>query len=273
MSDMFGIGTAVQAGTSLASAGIQSAAINRATDAQAQAAQNSLNFQKDQFQYQKDIQAPYAAAGQVGLNNIQGSGLLSYGGTPLDNGFFGAGDTQTAQFNPNIDITQDPSYQFRLQQGMQALQRSQAATGISGGAAAKAISDYAQGSASQEYANAYQRALQTSSQNASINNQNFGQDLNTYNANANHSQQMFNEQQQVQGNIFNRNAALAGVGQTSVNQLQNAGQSAVAANNATTAQLGNALSAGSAAQGNVWGNAMNQGGNALNSYLLNRGQS
>jgi hypothetical protein len=77
---------------------------------------------------------------------------------------------------------------------------------------------------------------------------------------------------QNQSNAYNRLAAMAGVGQTSAQQLQNAGQAATSQYGATTAQLGNALSAGSAAQGQIWGNAVAQGGNALNSYLLNRNQ-
>lgn len=57
-------------------------------------------------------------------------------------------------------ITDDPGYQFRLQQGQQALERSAAAKGgLLTGGTAKALERYAQGTASQEYANAYARAL------------------------------------------------------------------------------------------------------------------
>ena len=53
----------------------------------------------------------------------------------------------------------DPGYQFRLQQGQQALDASAAARGtLRGGAQMKALTDYGQQAGSQEYANAYNRA-------------------------------------------------------------------------------------------------------------------
>jgi hypothetical protein len=52
----------------------------------------------------------------------------------------------------------DPSYQWRLQQGQQALERSMAGKGsVLGGAAAKSMARYAQGLASTEYQNAFNR--------------------------------------------------------------------------------------------------------------------
>lgn len=54
----------------------------------------------------------------------------------------------------------DPGYQFRLQQGLGALQASQAAKGLlRSGASYKGLEDYGQASASQEYQNVFQRAL------------------------------------------------------------------------------------------------------------------
>jgi hypothetical protein len=57
-------------------------------------------------------------------------------------------------------LQQDPGYQFRLQQGMQALDRQGAAGGLRlSGAQLKAAQQYSQGEASQEYDAAYNRAL------------------------------------------------------------------------------------------------------------------
>lgn len=56
------------------------------------------------------------------------------------------------------DFTEDPGYQFALSQGQQALQRAQAAGGgLVSGAAVKALTDYNQGEADQQYQNAYDR--------------------------------------------------------------------------------------------------------------------
>lgn len=57
------------------------------------------------------------------------------------------------------DLMNDPSYQFRLQQGQDALAQNQVAGGLNlSGAAAKQMNDYSQNVASTEYANAYNRA-------------------------------------------------------------------------------------------------------------------
>jgi hypothetical protein len=57
-------------------------------------------------------------------------------------------------------LAQDPGYQFRLEQGRQALEASAAARGgLLSGSTGQALSQYGQDLASQEYANAYQRAL------------------------------------------------------------------------------------------------------------------
>jgi hypothetical protein len=63
----------------------------------------------------------------------------------------------TGTFKPS-DLTTDPSYQWRLNQGLQALKASGAATGmLQTGQGLKDINDYAQGAASQEYQNAFNR--------------------------------------------------------------------------------------------------------------------
>lgn len=73
-----------------------------------------------------------------------------------------------AKFNPG-DLTQDPGYQFRLQQGEQAIGRQQAAKGsyFSGGAL-KAAQDYGQGLADSTYNDAYNRWLQQNHQNIGV---------------------------------------------------------------------------------------------------------
>jgi hypothetical protein len=295
MGDVFGISGAVQGAASLGAAGIQAGAVNRATQAQQQAAQNSLDFAKSQYQDEQQRQSPYYNAGTQALGNLNNA---LYNGAlakwdPIDTTYHGPGDATSIQyqnqgplqmgaFDPNsVNMEADKGYQFRLSEGLKALQGSQAATGVSGGAAAKAINNYAQDTASNEYGNAYQRALgsyQTNAgvqqQNYALNNQNsmnaFNTRLGAYNAQVGNNLNTANSALQNQSNAYNRLAAMAGIGQTSAQQLGNAGQAATQQYGNTTAQLGNALSAGSAAQGSIWGNALNQGGNALNGYLLNR---
>jgi len=111
------------------------------------------------------------------------------------------------------DFQQDPGYAFRLSEGQKALDRQAAARGglISGGAL-KAAGRYGQDMASQEYQNAFNRAFTG-----------YGTDVARENQ------------------LYNRQAALAGIGQTSTNLVNQAGQNY--ANNA-----GNLITGGAAAQ-------------------------
>lgn len=83
-------------------------------------------------------------------------------------------DALAAGFNPE-NLQDDPSYQFRLNQGQNALTRSLGASGLSqSGAALKAAQDYGQGLASQEYANAYNRWLAQNQQLGGVANMGLG---------------------------------------------------------------------------------------------------
>ncbi len=77
----------------------------------------------------------------------------------------------------------DPSYEWRLSQGLKGLERSAARRGtLLTGGLLKAEQDYGQNAASQEYGNAYQRALSAYGTNRDTNAQNYGQNLNSYQA-------------------------------------------------------------------------------------------
>lgn len=78
---------------------------------------------------------------------------------------------QTWEQDPNA-ITSDPSYQWRLKQGTEALENSAAARGgLLSGNTGRALTDYAQNTASKEYQNEFNRWLQRLGigQNASSN--------------------------------------------------------------------------------------------------------
>jgi len=302
--DVFGVGAGIQGAAAISSAALQSHAINKATEAQQKAAENQLGFQKEMYSTQQQAFEPYLETGRQALGNLnqQMQGGLNqnladqYGGqiqnfnpdAIVRNPDFAAPQTETANFDPNVNIQQDPGFKFRIEQGLEALQRSHTATGVSGGAAAKAITEYSQGLASQEYGQAYQRGLQSSERNQSINQQNFGQAAQNYSLNsANHQQWIQNALGANQANNqnalgrynmaegqrtgqFNREATLAGIGQTSNQALIGAGQAAAQGVNQAYAGMGNANSAGSAAQGNVWGNALNGLGQMGNQYMMMR---
>ena len=191
--------------------------------------------------------------------------LFGQGGIPLTGGPGSADDNSFGSllrgygktFQAPTDVTEqdDPGYKFRLQQGNDAIQRSAAARGgLLTGGTAKALSDYAQGSASQEYGNVYNRALSTFDNN-------------------------YNQFNNDQTNKFNRLASLAGFGQTAAGQLSNAGNNA--ANNVSSTlltsgqQIGNDIQNAGAARAsgyvggaNAVGGAINNGTGSLTNAIL-----
>jgi hypothetical protein len=131
---------------------------------------------KGVYGMQGSYAAPNAANGQLDLIQRQGteSGTGADKGTGIDP--FGPNATKalgplltpwTQEFNhagfvAPTDVTEqnDPGYQFRQQQGQQALERSASARGtLLTGGTLKDEQDYAQGLASQEYGNVWNRAF------------------------------------------------------------------------------------------------------------------
>ena len=152
------IASAVGVGTSLLGGFLGSAAAKNAAAAQEAAGQKAVGEVNNRTnaglsalgnvyqQNQQNLQ-PYQQAGTQALGQLGGSVLP--GGMP----------------NADQLMAQDPGYQFRLQQGQQALERAQAAGGsIGSGGALKAAMQYGQGFASNEYGNTFNRYLQSNQQ-------------------------------------------------------------------------------------------------------------
>jgi len=204
------------AGGAMAARGAKKAAQTQAASADRASAIQQANFE----QTRKDLM-PYKQAGDTSLNQLMGQM------TP--DGYFN--QTYTGQ-----DIYSDPSYQFRLQQGQDAIQSSAAAKGgLLTGATLKALQNYGQESASQEYSNAYNR----------------------FNAD--------------QTNRYNRLSNLVGIGQNAAAQVGNAGaQTAQAVANNTMAGA-NSIAAGQVGSANAWsGAANNLGGMAAAYEIMNK---
>jgi hypothetical protein len=127
------------------------------------------------------------------------------------------------------DFNADPGYAFRMAEAEKAMGRSAAAKGqLLGGNFAKELTRYSQGAASEEYGKAYDR---------------------------------FNNDSTMR---FNRLGALAGVGQTAVNQVGAAGQNYANQAGSNIIGAGNAAAAGQIGASN----AMNQGiGQGMNTWM------
>ncbi|WP_131798657.1 hypothetical protein [Achromobacter insolitus] len=146
------------------------------------------------------------------------------------------------------DFQVDPGYQFRQQQGEQAIERMAAARGgLNSGRAAKDLAAFNSGLASQEYQNAYGRY-----------NNDYLTGFNAFNTG--------------QNNIFNRLMGVTGVGQSAANALAGVGGSAASQIADTQLQAGNAAAAGAMGQANAWSNALGGVTNSLQGYLARQPQ-
>jgi hypothetical protein len=126
------------AGATVASSLIGASSARSAAGTQAAAADRAAELQREQFERQTELQAPFREAGVRALPELEAASRY----TP-----FGM-----QQF------TADPGYGFRLAEGQKAFDRQAAARGglISGGAL-KAAQRYGQEMGSQEYTNAFNR--------------------------------------------------------------------------------------------------------------------
>lgn len=286
----------------------QADAARESAQMQADAAKYGMNIQKEQHQQTRNDLQPWRGAGQLAVSSLGNVGL----GGQFD---------QSSQYNPysqfqqsqglpqfeqfgvspeesyqqqtqpfNFDPASDPGYQFRLQQGTDAIEGSAAARGgLFSGQTGKDLAQYGQGLASQEYQNAFARDLAQKQNQGQAYGNAFGQNIAGQQAGFNQdltgrqygSQEFYNALNSDIGqkqNAFNRLSGVAGMGQSSaamtgqmgqnsaMNQAQLAGQGASALGQG---QLGAAQAYGNAAQN--WSNQLNSGlGQMLNYNMLNR---
>jgi hypothetical protein len=188
---------------------------NRAAKTQAQAAQQGLDAQQRMYEQTRADQEPYRQAGMTALNQL----------IPLATNYQKFGMDQ---------FQQDPGYQFRLNEGLKALDRQAAARGgLVSGNAMKAASRYGQDYASNEYTNAFNRSL--AERNAQL----------------------------------NPLQSLAGVGQSATNYVGTAAQNMGQAQNQSIQGIGNAQASGYVGGANALTSALgsylgyNQGQNYL----------
>jgi len=129
----------------------QQAAAERSAAAQREAADKSIAAQREMFDIGRADLAPYREGGTTAQNQLMT--LLGIGGNQNAQGY-----GRYAKDFGMSDFTTDPGYQFRLEQGMKALNASAAAKGMGmSGANIKGATEYGQNLGSQEYQNAFNR--------------------------------------------------------------------------------------------------------------------
>lgn len=198
---------------------MSSQAAQSAANTQANAANNASQVQQNQYNLSRQDMQPWLDSGRNALGQLN---------QQLPN--------LTRSFSL-ADFQQDPSYKFNLQQGQQAIERSAAARGggVGGGATEKALMDYSQGVAGNQYQNAFSN----------------------FNTN--------------QSNTFNRLAQVAGVGQQAATTTGQMGANAATNIGNNMMGAGNAQAAGIVGQANSINNAIGTGANSwMQQQMLNR---
>ncbi len=139
-------------GSSVIGAGAGAYGSSQAARAQKSAADRAANTQREMFERQVELQAPFREAGLTAQNRLMT--LLG-----LEGGEAGAADYgRYARDFGMSDFQADPGYGFRMSEGMKALERSAAARGgLLSGTTLKGVQRFGQDLASQEYQNAFNR--------------------------------------------------------------------------------------------------------------------
>jgi hypothetical protein len=215
----------------------QASAATSAAQQQYQATQDASLAQMAMFDVQNKQQAPYREAGYGALSKIN-TMLPQFTEMPAGYKPFTAADLET-----NLA----PNYQFMLGQGLGATRQS---LNVGGGGSnverggIKFAQDYA--------SNAYQNALDNYMKQEA---------------------QKFNQQQTGVGNVYNRLASIAGIGQTAQGQVNQLGQSTAS----NIGQLGiggaSALGAGQIGAANAYAGGLQGIGNAATLAGLLRPQT
>ena len=209
----------ISGGAALAGGALRARGASRAAETQAvaaeQAAERASQMYGDIYQQQREDIAPWREAGEAALEEL----------TDVT-------QPEMAQPFTREDFEADPGYQFRLEEGQKALERSAAARGgVLSGRAAKEAARFGQALGAQEYGAA------------------------------------FNRFQADRAARFNRLASLAGIGQAATGlQAQATGQyGAMAGPSAERGILesGVARAGGQAASGGIWGPAVSGIGSNL----------
>jgi hypothetical protein len=216
-------GAALGGGLEEATGGGTSGAAREAANTSAAANDRALALRTRMYEEDVARQQPRLTVGNNALAQMQSGAFAQPAAFK-----FGAGDYQA-----------DPGYAFRLAEGEKALKRRQSVEGnLFSSQALRNAQEYGQGMASQEFGNAYSRALDA--YNADVARSNTG---------------------------YNRLAGLADIGQTAGTQIGTAGQSyATNAGNLMMNQgdvQGNAMLASERARQSAYGNigkALGSGG-------------
>lgn len=201
-------------GSAVVSSVVANNAAKKAAKAQVDAADKASQTELEMFEQNREDMKPWRDAGTTSLAQML------------------EGTKDGGEFNRNFtmaDFVKDPGYEFRMNEGQQAIERGAAARGGAlSGRALKEATRYGQDFASNEYGNAYNR---------------YNNDLSTR---------------------FGRLSSIAGTGQTSTAQIGQMGTQVAGQIGENTLQAGNARASGYVGRAN----AINSGLQSIGNYYM-----
>lgn len=234
---MSGVATAV-VGSSVYS----SHQADKAADKQAAAAQSAQDLEYQMWMAGRRDLRPYkhVAVGKGGKGGALNE-LASYGRSRVDPRQYTRGWRNVPEFDPNIDVTQDPGYAFRLGEMERAVNRNMAAAGgVTSGNRLEEIMSRAGDMASQEYGQAYNRALTEYGADVERSNMLYGRGVDAYN-------RMYGREQDYLNNL----RGLSNVGQQATSQGIGVNQAYSSGAGAAMMNAGAARAAGDMARANA----------------------
>lgn len=235
-------------------------AAGKAGQLQADSSRYAADLAQKQYEQTRQDQMPWLNAGRDALGQLsdrigQNAQFDDRWGGRIESAY--QNGQLTGGLDPN-NFQNDPSYQFRKQQGMDGLQSSAAASGgLLSGAALKSLNQYNSNLASQEYGNAWQRD-QSEKQNL----------MGVLSGNRAGDYNLFSNEDTRQ---YNQLANISGVGQQTAGQLGqfgalNAAQQGDYAVNGANMQA-NALMGAAGSKTNAWNNILGMGMKAMGNFI------
>ena len=215
------------AGAVVGSSLIGANAANKASSTQAAAADQATQLQREIFNKQVELQEPWRQAGVNALAKMQSGDVMNY---------------------------MDPSYSFRLGEGLKALDRTASARGgLISGSALKAAQRFGQEFASNEFGNAYNRLAGLAGVGQTATNT-MGNAAGTFGANAGNLMTS-GAAARASGYVGGANALTGGLNQY-LNYTQNANMLSALQNRTPGATTNQLSSTGTAPAGYDWGTMM-----------------
>lgn len=231
-----GLGALAGGAFGMAGSSRQADAAQQAAQLQSDAAQRGMDISQQQYAQTREDLEPYRDIGGQAMGRL---GSLMQGGA-FDRTFGVSPEEQYAQLQRpyesrglaelggpiDVDITQDPGYQFRLQQGQEAVEKSAAARGgYFSGQTGIDLQKYGQGLASQEYQSAFDREMSQRQLGLTGRGQEFAErqgEAGQYLGLAGLTEEQTN-------NLYNRYSGMAGMGQQAAMGTGQFGQQAATA--------------------------------------------